>query len=199
VAPFKPAETGCERGPESKELIPADALLLKDACRTEAPLDLICPYRFVRPLAPWVAAQQEGKEIEATRLTECFEQLAAGHDAVLVETAGGILVPLAERLHYGDLARLLDVPVLVVAGSKLGAINHTLLTLDYLRQAELTVVGCVLNHPYDAASPAVETNEETIRKLAGTAVWAVPRSRNGLPQGLEEVFDHIATRCLAVQ
>ena len=129
VAPFKPAETGCAFDERSRALIPADAEMLQQATATQAPLETICPYRFRLPVAPWVAAEQEGVTIDPARLEQCYRELAASHDSVLVETAGGILVPLAENFHYADLARQLSLPVLVVAASRLGVINHTLLTL----------------------------------------------------------------------
>jgi dethiobiotin synthetase len=146
VAPFKPAETGCAWDAETKSLVAADAELLRQACQTAAPLETICPYRFRAPLAPWMAAQQEGQQIQPSRLAESFAELAAHHDVVLVESAGGILVPLAEKYHYGELARALALPVLVVASSRLGVINQTLLTLEYLDKVNLRTLGVVLNH-----------------------------------------------------
>jgi dethiobiotin synthetase len=112
------------------------------------------------------------------------------------ETAGGILAPLAERFHYGDLARLLDLPVLVVAGSKLGVINHTLLTLEYLRAAGLRVVSVVLNHPYDDESPAVASNLETLRQLAGIRVASLPNLGRS-DSAPEALFESLATDILA--
>ena len=196
VAPFKPVESGCQPGPGTNELIPADAILLRQACATDAPLETICPYRFRQPIAPWVAAQREGREIEPSFLAWRFGELASTHDLVIVETAGGILVPLADRFHFGDLARLLELPVLVVAGSKLGVINHTLLTLEFLRSSGLTVLGCVLNHPYSTGEPgqepALETNAETLRKLTGTRLFIFPPIADARGVEAHQQFDELA-------
>ncbi len=196
VAPFKPAETGCERDAQSDELIPADARLLQRATGTDASLDVICPYRFETPVAPWVAAQREGKRIEPSRLEECYRELISLHDVVLVETAGGILVPLGEKFHYGDLARILNLPVLVVSGSKLGVINHTLLTVEFLRSAGLQILACVLNHPYDKDGPAVETNAAALRQLAGVPLSVLPRMPSDSVAG-HPLFAELAAHCLA--
>ncbi|MBI3933116.1 MAG: dethiobiotin synthase [Acidobacteria bacterium] len=196
VAPFKPAETGCELDPKTAQLLPADAMLLREASGTEAPLQSVCPYRFRLPLAPWVAAQREGKEIDPSFLAWQFQELAATHDVVIVETAGGIGVPLADRFHFGDLARLLNLPALVVASSKLGVINHTLLTLEFLRASGVEVLGVILNHLSDDPSPAVQTNEDSLRKLIHTRLFVLPRASDGQPSLDDPVFRDLASHIL---
>ena len=206
IAPFKPAESGCEVDPKTGELIPVDAVLLREASGTEAPMEAICPYRYRLPVAPWVAAmrqtrddeEEEDRGIDPSFLSWQFQELAATHDLVLVETAGGLLVPLGERFHFADLARLLNLPVLVVAGSKLGVINHTLLTLEYLRGAGLDALGVVLNHPVDDHSSAVQSNETALRKLASTRVFVLPWSPTGHPHPDEPVVRELASHILAV-
>ena len=192
VAPFKPAETGCVPAEGTNRLVPADAELLRRACATEAPLDTICPYRFRPPLAPWVAAEQAGVAIEPLNLDRCYRELATAHDVVLVETAGGILVPLSGKFHYADLARLLRVPVLVVVGSKLGAINHARLTLEFIRAAGLRTIACVLNHPFRESSEATDTNETTLRRLASMQLFVIPYRTDGAPSWDDPAFDPLA-------
>ena len=204
VAPFKPVETGCEvrreLGRESdagaNTLLPADARLLQEAAGTEALLETICPYRFRAPVAPWVAAEMEGNAIDPQRLEGCYRELAASHDIVLVETAGGIRVPITESFDYADLARMLDLPVLVVAGSKLGVINHTLLTLASLESAGLAVAGCVLNHCTPEKGPAIETNEQTLRRLVRTPVDVMPHLPDSQQSLRDKAFDELSVRLL---
>ena len=116
---------------------------------------------------------------------------------VIVESAGGILVPLNERFHFGDLAQMLNLPVLLVAGSKLGVLNHILLTLEYLRSAGLQSLGVVLNHPEDDPSPAVRTNEGALRKLVNGRLFLLPRSSDGRPRSADPVFQDLASHILA--
>ncbi|MBI2817046.1 MAG: dethiobiotin synthase [Acidobacteria bacterium] len=196
VAPFKPAETGCEWDTESNSLLPADALLLKATSQTHASLETICPFRFRTPVAPAVAAELEntnfGRDVVIERLRQCYSELASSHDVVIVESAGGILVPIAWGLHYGDLARLLDIPVLVVAGSKLGVLNHTLLTLQFLQTLGLDAAACVLNHCIAAISPAAKTNAEALRKLVTVPLYVLPHARNDQRSDIAAAFDGIA-------
>lgn len=197
VAPFKPAETGCEWDAILKTLIPADALLLQQASQTEASLDTICPYRFRAPVAPAVAAGLEGATMDAQRVKErlmdCYSALESSHDVVIVETAGGILVPLAWGFHYGDFARLLQLPVLIVAGSKLGVLNHTLLTLEYLQNSGLNVVGCVVNHCSAETTPATDTNVEALRKLLSIPIHVLPYSPDSQRNWEQTELDDIIT------
>ena len=192
VTPFKPAETGCTRDGGSQRLIAADAEMLRRATGSKAALETICPYPFEPPVAPWVAAEQAGVTIDPERLEQCYRELAASHDIVLVETAGGILVPLGEHLHYADLARLLNLPVLVVIGSKLGAINHTLLTLELLKHSGLAVLACVLNHPYREEDPAIATNEQTLRRLVKSPLFVISHHPIGSPQQEHQGFEQLA-------
>ena len=177
-------------------MLPADARLLQETSGTESPLETICPYRFRTPVAPWVAAEREGNPIDPQRLEGCYRELAASHDIVLVETAGGIRVPITAGFDYADLARMLDLPVLVVAGSKLGVINHTLLTLASLESAGLAVAGCVLNHCTPEQSPAIETNEKTLRRLIQTPLDVIPYLKDSQQALREKAFDELSARLL---
>jgi dethiobiotin synthetase len=192
VAPFKPAETGWIPAEGTNRLVPSDAEQLRCACATEAPLDTICPYRFAPPLAPWVAAEQAGVAIDPGRLEHCYRELAASSEIVLVETAGGILVPLREDFHYGDLAVLLHLPVLVVVGSKLGAINHARLTLEFMRAAGLRTIACVLNHPFRETNEATATNETTLRQLTPVPLFVIPHRADRAPSWGDPAFDPLA-------
>src|SRR6185503_12356190 len=92
VGVMKPAETGCEESDGA--LIPADALLLKDASGCTEPIERICPYRLAEPLAPSIAAERAGVKIDIDHLMAVYGGIKAGHDVTLVEGAGGLLVPL---------------------------------------------------------------------------------------------------------
>ncbi|MBI4441939.1 MAG: dethiobiotin synthase [Acidobacteria bacterium] len=197
VAPFKPAETGCEWDPATQTPQPLDALLLRQATQTDAPLETICPYRLRAPVAPWVAAEREGVVIDPARLENCYQQLAASNDWVLVETAGGILVPLTQRFHFGDLARLLKLPVLVVAGSRLGVINQTLLTMEYLEKTALPVRGCILNRTDGQTGPAIETNAATLRRLLRYPLYEIPHDLTSRQSSVHPIFDELAEQLTA--
>lgn len=163
VGVLKPAETGCDR--RDGVLYPDDAMRLAGYARSGLSLETVCPYRFSPPVAPSVAAEQAGVTIQPERIIEVFQTITNQHDVTLVEGAGGLLVPLVDRYSFADLARDLDIPVLVVVGSKLGALNHTLLTLHCIEARTLPLAGYILNHPTQTADDAIKTNATTLAGL----------------------------------
>lgn len=145
VGVMKPIESGCRR--ENGILIPEDAVFLREMSDCKDELQLINPYALEHPLAPAMAAELEGIEIRLEVIREAYLTLASRHELILVEGAGGILVPLAPHLFMSDLARGLGgLPILLVARASLGTLNHTLLTLYYARREEMEVMGIVMNH-----------------------------------------------------
>lgn len=163
IGVLKPAETGCAM--RDGTLYPEDAARLAAFARVSLPLEQICPYRFAPPVAPSVAAELAGVAIEPQRILTVFEQIVGQHDFTIVEGAGGLLVPLTGRYTFADLARDLRLPLLVVVGSKLGALNHTLLTLRCAQALSLPVTGYILNHPTPTTDVAVQTNARTLAQL----------------------------------
>jgi dethiobiotin synthetase len=176
IGVMKPAESGC--AVRKGALVPADALALLRASGAGDPLDLVNPFRFREPLAPAVAAERSGTAISVPRLLRAFHRLAELHDLMIVEGAGGILVPLTERLTSLDLAGRLGLPVLVVARPGLGTINHTLLTVMALRSRNLAVAGIVINDRSGRLRGAAErTSPAVIERLSGIPV--IGRVRKG--------------------
>jgi dethiobiotin synthetase len=161
VGIMKPAETGV--GPEG----PQDARALRAAAGVDDPLDEICPFPLALPAAPSVAALHAGRKLDLARVMECFRRLAARHECMVVEGAGGLLVPLAGRFTMADLARELGLPVLVVARGALGTINHTLLTLEALAQRGLPCAGVVVSHAGGPLSDADSRNLQALRDSLG--------------------------------
>lgn len=181
VGVMKPIETGCTRNGDT--LIPSDASLLRSAAGANQDLPSVCPYRFEAPLAPDVAARQSGSTINPEVICDQFRRVARTHDVVLVEGAGGLLVPIWERYTMADLASQLGLPLLVVAASRLGAVNHTLLTLELAKLRGLRVVAYVLNQLTPKTDGAMETNFELLTRLtdvscAGVVPWSVSETRD---------------------
>jgi dethiobiotin synthetase len=165
VGVMKPAETGCDLG--DGKICPQDAWVLKEASGCALPLEQICPYQFREPLAPSVAAEREGVRINIDRLMDIYSEISAGHDITIIEGAGGLLVPLLPTYTYADFAKVLKLPVIVVAANKLGMINHLLLTLEHASCKGLSVLGYVLNRIESRPSLATETNREALASLTG--------------------------------
>ena len=110
-----------------------DAEIYAAIMEHEQPLDVINPVYLRHPLAPSVAARLEHRRIDLRRIRECYRQLASTYSVVLVEGAGGLLVPIRDDYFVADLAESLKLPLLVVARLGLGTINHSLLTVRQAR------------------------------------------------------------------
>jgi dethiobiotin synthetase len=161
VGVMKPVETGV--GADG----PSDALALRAAAGGDDPLDLLCPQRFALPAAPIVAAAHAGARLDLDAIRRAFDGLRERHAFLVVEGAGGLLVPLARGIAMAELARELALPVVVVARAALGTINHTLLTLEACRSRGLPVAGVVISHASGPLSPADAANLEALREALG--------------------------------
>ena len=166
VGVFKPFESGVGSGH-------ADYKQLKEASGSKDPDHWICPYRFEEALAPAVAAERTGIEIDWCRVTDCFESIATKHDFMIVEGAGGLLVPLAPEKTNIDLIRECGFPVLLVARLGLGTINHTLLSLGYLKVQKIACAGVVLNQTTERSGLAEETNPSILKRLSPAPILGV--------------------------
>lgn len=153
TAYFKPVETGCRNGPQDK------ALASKFADKTEV------VYALKKALSPHLAARWEGIEIDLDTIKTRFQNLSA--NLVVVEGAGGLLVPINAKLTFADLALELELPTIIVASSYLGAINHSLMTLDVAEKKGINTLGLVLNHTKPKRELADRTNAEALKELIG--------------------------------
>ncbi len=172
VGVMKPAETGCRV--RAGRLVPSDALRLMEAAGVHDALSLVNPYRFRNPAAPLVAAELERKKIEEDKILSAYYTLSRSHDFMILEGAGGIMVPLSQKYLYLDFAAALGLPVVIVARPGLGTINHTLLTVSVLKERGLTVSGIVINYTdIRTSGPAEKTSPAVIEKFSGVRILGV--------------------------
>ena len=170
--PFKPAETGCDPHP-------ADARSLWLAAGAPVDEGDVCLYPFRLPAAPAQAAAAEGARIDLQRIADHASALAAKGDLLIVEGAGGLLVPYADGVTAADIAARLRLPVLVVARTALGTVNHSALTLREAQRASLELAGFILNRTTAAEGAHEIGNADLITKLTGhrplgTMPWLPP-------------------------
>lgn len=179
VGVCKPAATGCVRRREG--LVSEDAEFLAHCGDASFPLDLICPQRFVEPLAPAVAAQRAGVELDWGAVERSLGIMTAASDVMIVEGVGGVMVPMDRRHTVLDMVQWLKLPTVVVARAGLGTINHTLLTVQALRGAGVKVAGVVINR-YPAGTPglAEETNPRAIEMWGRVSVVCLVPDEGGL-------------------
>jgi dethiobiotin synthetase len=127
------------------EWVNDDVLKLEAASNVKAPRALINPYSFRPPIAPHIAAEQANITIEISTIQQAFEALTQLADIVIVEGAGGFLVPINANENMADLTKALDLPTILVVGMKLGCINHTSLTLDAIQARNISLAGWIAN------------------------------------------------------
>ena len=147
VGVMKPIATGgvacTDHG--RRRLIAADARLLARAAGREDSWALINPVCYREPLAPYAAALRAHQPVNWSAIRSAFTTLSTRHAMVIVEGIGGLLVPLSRRRTVVDVIRMVRLPVLIVSRSRLGTLNHTLLTVEQASRSGLDVVGVVLN------------------------------------------------------
>lgn len=155
---FKPVAAGCDDSDHNE-----DAKLLRDASTVRATYGQINPYCFPHAIAPHLAARHAGVRIEFARILASYNELAAQSDEVVVEGAGGFCVPLNDKLDSVDLAKQLDVPIILVVGMRLGCLNHALLTMRAIADAQIECAGWIAN-VIDPHMSALQENIDTLRE-----------------------------------
>ncbi len=156
------------------------------------------PYTFAQAASPHLAAAHENTRIDTQKIVTSFRRLEAAFDSVIVEGAGGVLVPLNEKELFIDVAADLDLPILVVAANKLGAINHTLLTIEALKTRDIDILGIVFNTVDPDQNEAVmKDNPEIVAAFArvpvlGRLPWSNETER--LYRSFEPIAENVTAR-----
>jgi dethiobiotin synthetase len=189
VEVFKPVATGCRR--DRHGLVSADAEFLAACADSRRTLAEITPVRYAAAAAPNVAARRERRPVDLEAIFRQCAQLEGAAEAVIVEGIGGLLCPITDEFWVAHLARLMGLPVVIVARAGLGTVNHTLLTLHAARSAGLQVAGVVINRyrvePPSSGGPqtstltysrgdadlAMSTNPQQIAQLGAVKVLAI--------------------------
>lgn len=167
VAAMKPVAAGVDAG----ATVNADVAALVAAANVGAPLADVNPYSFAEPIAPHLAAAHAGIAIDGDRCREAYRRLAACSEVVVVEGAGGAMVPLGARFDMLDLACGFGVPVLLVVGIRLGCLNHALLSALAIRARGLALAGWVANR-VDPAMPEADANVATLQAALSAPLLA---------------------------
>lgn len=168
VGVWKPVQSGTPLGSGA-----TDAERLLQFTGIEERAEAVGPFTFEAPLAPLLAAKHAGQNLTLQQLIDAGEPLAKRYEALLIEGAGGVAVPLTNDALVADLITELRVPAIIVARSSLGTINHTLLTLFFLQARKIPVLGIILNDGESTDiqdDPSVATNAQLIEQYSGVKV-----------------------------
>jgi dethiobiotin synthetase len=176
VGVFKPAVTGLDEAGE------ADHELLRRAAGSRQDDDGIAPYRYGPPVSPHLAAELVGETIEPAMLAQRAREVARSADVLVCEGVGGLLVPLTGGYLVRDLARELELPLVIAAPPGLGTINHTLMTVESARAVGLQVA-CVVLTPWPERPGRIEeSNRLTIASLGSVPVETLEQIDLARPQ-----------------
>jgi len=131
----------------------------------------LVPYSFIFPASPHLASRLERSRVSSSVIIKHFSRLRARYGCVLVEGVGGALVPFTKKRLVIDIAAELRLPVIIVAKNKLGAINHTLLTIEALRRRRMEILGIIFNGaPARTPGVIIRDNPKIIRSLSGVRI-----------------------------
>lgn len=155
--------------------LPADLVAVMNAAAVSLEpeiLDLQVPFRFSMPASPHLAGETEGRSVVPEKVRACFRELRERYELLVVEGVGGLLVPLTRDLLLADLLAELQLPTLVVARSGLGTLNHTLLTLEALRNREVPILGVVFSDSSEQEDDTiVADNLKTVAEMGRVTVF----------------------------
>ncbi|KIO48941.1 dethiobiotin synthase [Nitrosospira sp. NpAV] len=180
---MKPVVAGCDNGQYM------DVELLLAASTITAPREQVNPYALVPPIAPHIAARQSGIVIDIATINRACLELQKIADLVIVEGTGGFLVPLNEYQDGADMARILNLPVILVVGMQLGCLNHALLTAQVVRGTGLPLAGWVANR-IDPQMAAFDENLLALeQRLNCPLVGVLPFEQNADAKTLSRLLD----------
>ena len=187
TAALKPVAAGCEKTEEG--LRNSDALLLQSVITQPLAYEQINPYALESAIAPHIAAQQEKRSLSVDRLSGFCRGVLSSADFTLLEGAGGWRVPINARETLADLAKNLQLPVIMVVGIRLGCINHALLTFEAIVRDGVPVAGWVANC-VDVDMPVLQENIDSLRaRLPVPCLGVVPFLADQSPAVVATYFD----------
>jgi len=162
VVGMKPVASGADM--HSGGLRNEDALQLIASANVDVPYEWVNPYCFAPPIAPHIAAHQAGVSISPEVIYNAYQRLAAISDVVVVEGVGGWCVPIDATKTMADIALMLNLPVIMVVGMRLGCLNHALLTARSIQASTQRFAGWVANI-IDPSLPALQENLDTLKEV----------------------------------
>jgi len=158
---FKPVAAGCYQNAEGTRLN-EDVETLRIASNLERDKLDLCPYLLDMAAAPHLAAEKQQLHLNLETITKSYQEVCKHSDLVIVEGAGGFLIPLNAQEGLNDLAQNLDLPIIIVVGMRLGCINHALLTYEAIQSRYLKIAGWIAN-TLSTEMPLLEENIQTLK------------------------------------
>ncbi|TCO74764.1 dethiobiotin synthase [Marinisporobacter balticus] len=172
---FKPVLSGAVL--KNGKLIPGDTHFVKTIANIPQSLEDMTPFMFQTPVSPHLASEIENIPIQINRIKQQFEYLKQKYPYIVVEGAGGLVVPLKDQYMLYDLIKDFNLSIVVIARAGLGTINHTLLTVNFAKYIGIEVKGIILNG-YDPSDLCHVDNRKTIESFINIPTLTLPKLEN---------------------
>ena len=187
VAAMKPVSAGCYTTEEG--LRNDDAIELIQQASVELPYELVNPYAFEPAIAPHIAAVESGTLIDISHILDCYREISKKVEFVVVEGAGGWLVPINEKETMADVAKAMDLKVIMVVGMRLGCLNHALLSQQSILNMNMEFSGWVANHITENFGASSENLLALEERLNASLIGSVPYVRKPNLEDIGRFFD----------
>ena len=175
VGVMKPFASGHKKNSSS---LPQDVEILMKYSGSHDPIDLVNPYFFEIPTSPYDAAKILVQKINLQKVIDAYNKLLSSHDLVIVEGIGGLMTPITQNYFVSNLISELDIDTIIVMGSKLGTVNHTLLTYEHCKQMRLKLKGFVINQT-EPSGYELSNLKQQIMELTNQIVYcSIPYQKN---------------------
>ena len=175
VGVMKPFASGHKKNSSS---LPQDVEILMKYSGSHDPIDLVNPYFFEIPTSPYDAAKILVQKINLQKVIDAYNKLLSSHDLVIVEGIGGLMTPITQNYFVSNLISELDIDTIIVMGSKLGTVNHTLLTYEHCKQMHLKLKGFVINQTEPNGYELTNLKQQIMELTSQIVYCAIPYHRN---------------------
>ena len=175
VGVMKPFASGHKKNSSS---LPQDVEILMKYSGSQDPIDLVNPYFFEIPTSPYDAAKILVQKINLQKVIDAYNKLLSSHDLVIVEGIGGLMTPITQNYFVSNLISELDVDTIIVMGSKLGTVNHTLLTYEHCKQMHLKLKGFVINQTVPSGYELSNLKQQIMELTNQIVYCTIPYQKN---------------------
>jgi len=175
VGVMKPFASGYKATPDS---VSEDVEILMKYSDSHDPTDLVNPYFFEIPTSPYDASKILGQKISLQKITDAYDKLLLSHDLVIVEGIGGLMTPITQNYFVSNLISELDIDTIIVIGSKLGTVNHTMLTYEHCKQMHLKLKGFVINQTEPNGYELSNLKQQIMELTNQTVYCTIPYQKN---------------------
>ena len=175
VGVMKPFASGHKKNSNS---LPQDVEILMKYSGSQDPIDLVNPYFFEIPTSPYDAAKILVQKINLQKVIDAYNKLLSSHDLVIVEGIGGLMTPITQNYFVSNLISELDIDTIIVMGSKLGTVNHTLLTYEHCKQMHLKLKGFVINQTVPSGYELSNLRQQIMELTNQIVYCTIPYQKN---------------------